>query len=219
MSKIKNESFKIKSSTGFRYLKDLSSILILKCKVETSEMLPRYCIILGSACIHLVAQFVIWKCLRMLKFLVQNILWVFFCLTGLNIPAPITSMSTSRAHKLTCGSSPGGVPRPWDIPCQAWPLHKSSTVALLWALPAMGKGSQSLPSPPRVQDIGVVGSQTQAFCLWPGHSDQQVCSPMEVWEKGPAPCWSWAGRKEILNGIDAAEEEEKALKWEDAFVT
>lgn len=63
MSKIKNEPFKIKSSTGFRYLKDLSSILILKCKVETSEMLPRYCIILGSACIRLVTQFMIWKCL------------------------------------------------------------------------------------------------------------------------------------------------------------
>lgn len=142
-----------------------------------------------------------------------------FCLTGLHIPAPVSSMSTSRVHKLTCGSSPAGVPRAWDIPCQTWAQHRASTMALPLNLPAMGKGSQSLPSPPRVQGIRGLELQPPAFCLWPGHSDQQVSSPMEVWERGAAPCWSCAGGKEILNGIDAAEEGERALKWGDAFVT
>lgn len=114
-----------------------------------------------------------------------------FCSAGLDIPAPATSMSRSRAHKPTVGP------------------HLVEFQGVGYPLPALGSA--------QIQHHGKSFSEPSLPSQAPGFHRCAVTNPgqgslpsrfpsMEVWEKGPAPCWGWAGRKEILRLIGAAEE-------------
>lgn len=129
-----------------------------------------------------------------------------FCSTESNIPAPATSTSTSRVHKLSCGPSSGAVPRVWDIPCQDWARHKSSRVALPLKLGSRGKrlSKPSFPCQgPGDQSCGVTnpGLLLVARALWPtgfqphGGLGEGTCSLLELCRQEGDIYMNWCSRR------------------------
>lgn len=169
-------------------------------------MLPRYCIISGSAYTHLVTQFMIWKYLKRLKFLFKYIYWM-FSLTWLNISVPASFISMDGIHKLTLWVFillvfPGHVSIPWHD----WALRKiqqNDHFLLKLASHEKWLSYSFMPSQsPGYQSSNVINP---CLLLLKGHPNQWVFSLLEAWEKVLSTSWSCAARKEIFRLFDVAE--------------
>lgn len=166
-------------------------------------MLPRYHIIPGSACTSLVTQFMIWKCLRrhLVNVLLDKIEYFY--------PNYLHNHgwdSQSDLWVFIWSAFPGHTNKPWHD-CTHCKIQQNDHFPLKLGSHEKWFSYCSI----HFQGIRVPVLQTQVFCFWEGHPNQQVCSLLEAWQKVLSASWCYASTEKIFRLFDATEEGERTL--------